>query len=71
MLQLFERFRESGPRVDFCVLVTPVGADHVPLHDYTDELTGDDPDELLDFALAAGTFAAVDELDELLDRENA
>ncbi|MBU9615223.1 hypothetical protein KTE96_26155 [Burkholderia multivorans] len=70
-VQLFERFCESGPRVDFCVIVTPIGADRVPLHSYADELTGGDPDELLDFALAGGAFAAVDELDELLDLRDA
>lgn len=70
-VQLFERYRESGPRVDFCVVTTPVDADGVPLHDYADELTGNDPDELLDFALAGGAFVAIAELDELLDMAGA
>jgi hypothetical protein len=70
-VQLFERYRESGPRVDFCVVITPVDADGAPLHDYADELTGNDPDELLDFALAGGAFVAIDELDELLDMAGA
>ncbi|WP_175044924.1 hypothetical protein [Burkholderia lata] len=70
-VQLFERFRESGPRVDFCVVTTPVDADGVSLHDYADEFTGQDPEELLDFVLSGGAFAAVGELDELLDMEGA
>lgn len=66
-VQLFERFRESGSRADYIVTVTPIRADGVALHEYADQITGEDPDELLELALSGALFARTDETDDLLD----
>ncbi|QGZ54303.1 hypothetical protein [Paraburkholderia acidiphila] len=63
-VQLFERVRESGTHVDYCVVVTPIGADQTAFNDFADQLTGDDPDELVDLALSGVLFARADELDD-------
>ncbi|WP_157643752.1 hypothetical protein [Burkholderia ubonensis] len=71
IVQAFERFRESGPRVDFAVVVKLISADGIVLHHCADEFTGDDLDELLDYALSGGPYMSVDGADEVFGLEDA
>lgn len=71
-VEVYERVREDGTRLDWLVCVEPCGANRAAWPEYTERASGDDPEVLIrllipDGVFVPGVYVAADEIEDLLD----